>query len=44
MTAESLIKAIDEIIAETMQLFGDHDAAEARRLELEREESDRAAV
>jgi hypothetical protein len=29
-----LLKEIDEVIAETMQLFGDHDAAEARRLAL----------
>ncbi len=29
-----LLKEIDEVISETMQLFGDHDAAEARRLAL----------
>ena len=33
-TAE-LLKEIDAVIAETMQLFGDHDAAEAKRLTLE---------
>jgi hypothetical protein len=30
-----LLKEIDEVIAETMQLYGDHDAAEARRRTLE---------
>lgn len=29
-----LLKEIDEVIAETMQLFGDHDAAEAKRVAL----------
>jgi hypothetical protein len=31
-TAE-LIEEIDRVIAESMQLFGDHDALEAKRLE-----------
>jgi hypothetical protein len=30
-----LLEQIDQVIKETMQLFGDHDAAEAKRLTLE---------
>jgi hypothetical protein len=32
---DQLLREIDQVVKETMQLFGDHDAAEAKRLALE---------
>ena len=32
---DDLLRQIDEVIAETLQLFGDHDPAEAKRQTLE---------
>lgn len=32
---DQLLAEIDAVVKETMELFGDHDAAEAKRLTLE---------
>ncbi len=32
---DELLREIDEVIRETLTLFGDHDAAEAKRMALE---------